>query len=154
MFAASSSLESLEGLYETVAKPAGWYEMGENDKPIRSVLAVTNISTQSIQAAVINGKATAEMWDEQRKHGKAWARRAVGWYATLKLTGLLLDTVCTEVPGHAVGSWETSSDSDGTIVLIIGPMTESDDIFRGATCTTSLKQVLVGKEMIPNIYRS
>lgn len=119
--------------------------MGKNDKPIRSVLAVTNTPTKSVQAAVINGKATAEMWDEQRKLGKAWARRAVGWYATLKLTGLLLDTVCTEVSGHVVGSWETSSDSDGIIVLKIGPMSESDNNFRGATCTTSLKQVLVGK---------
>lgn len=88
------------------------------------------------------------MWEEQRKVGKEWARRAIGWSATLKLTGLLLDTGCTEVLGHEVGSWEISSESNGTIVLNIGPMAESDNDFRGATCTVSIKQALIGKKRL------
>ncbi|OJD30499.1 uncharacterized protein BKCO1_5900070 [Diplodia corticola] len=142
-FGAISILESLEQLYETSTYNAGWYPIGNSGGPVQAVLNVTDTPTRSIQAASINGKATAEMWDEQRASGPPWARRALGWYATLKLTSLLLDTACIEAPGHPVGSWEASSTHNGTIILTIGPMTEEDDDFPGATCTTSIEQVLI-----------
>ena len=151
-FAATSSLESLEDLYQTSTYDPGWYNVGDNQRLINTVLNVTNTSTLSTQAIAVNGKATAEMWDEQRRIGSTWAQKADGWYATLKLTAILLDTACVEVPGHALGSWEASSSHNGTISLAIGPMAQSDDAFKGATCTISVKQVLIGKD-ISQIHR-
>ncbi|KAK8182319.1 hypothetical protein BC567DRAFT_219555 [Phyllosticta citribraziliensis] len=72
----------------------------------------------------------------------AWARRAMGWDAVFKLTGIFLDTACSEASGNLAGAWSASSRDNGTIILEIGPSDSLNNDFPGASCSLSIKQVL------------
>lgn len=143
-----STLAALENLLSTVAKPAGWQVLDKFNEPerlIQSVLNVTNTSTPSIQTIAINGKAIAEMWDQQHQSGNKWAQRSIGWQATLTLTGIMLDASCEEGSSTTGGSWNASSSQNSTIYLDIGSYSDSTLNFSGATCKILVHQTLFGK---------
>lgn len=76
-----------------------------------------------------------------------WARRSIAWYATLKVSGLLLDTACVEGSEASAGSWLASPDQNGTISLDIGPYKGVENTFNGATCRIAVNQVLNGTNL-------
>ncbi|KAK8210641.1 hypothetical protein IWZ01DRAFT_482708 [Phyllosticta capitalensis] len=141
--AANSIFTDLSLLYETQRQPRGWRVVRDEEALMHSIVNVTRNHTSSYQAVALDGTAIGEMWTEQTKHSSnAWAQRATGWNAILKLTGILLNTSCSEAAGSAVGSWNASSRDSGTVVLDIGPASPVGGNFSGATCSISVDQVL------------
>ncbi|KAK7613513.1 hypothetical protein JOL62DRAFT_381295 [Phyllosticta paracitricarpa] len=86
----------------------------------------------------LGGKATGKMWDEQRTNSSnAWARRAIGWEARFRLTGILLDTTCAEASGNSAGTWNASSRDSASILLGVGTSDSLNPDFPGAGCSLS-----------------
>ncbi|KAK7517815.1 hypothetical protein IWZ03DRAFT_414643 [Phyllosticta citriasiana] len=104
---------------------------------IHSNVNVTSTSSPSFQTVALEGNATGKMWDEQRtSSSNAWARRAIGWEARFRLTGILLDTTCAEASGNFAGTWNVSSRDSASILLDIGPSDSLNPDFPGAGATT------------------
>ncbi|KAK8177576.1 hypothetical protein IWX90DRAFT_22236 [Phyllosticta citrichinensis] len=141
--AAKSIFDDLSLLHATAQKDPGWQFVHDEQALIHSIINVTSTSSPSFQAVALNGQATREMWDKQRaSSSNAWARRAIGWDAKFKLTGIFLDTACSEASGNSAGAWNASSRDNGTIFLDIGPSDSLNNEFSGASCSISVKQVL------------
>lgn len=141
-----STIGAFENIYDTFNQSAGWTFASKQGALVRNAVKVTNTSTLSIQSISIHGGAIVSIWDEQRKTSNfAGIRRARGWEAWLKLNGILLDTKCYGTSKHPVGLWQASDHGNGTVSVKLGPATELDEVFPGATCLITISQALIGE---------
>ncbi|KAJ5669948.1 uncharacterized protein N7477_005311 [Penicillium maclennaniae] len=130
-------------IYDTFNQEPGWQSLGNNQVAEFTAINVINVSTSRIQTMAVHGEVAAAMYNEQSTSNKhKWARYSSGWYATLKVPGLLLETECLSVNGSAVNSWTVAATENATISLNIGPSTLNDS-FGGVRCLVSIENAQI-----------
>ncbi|OJK01271.1 hypothetical protein ASPACDRAFT_41535 [Aspergillus aculeatus ATCC 16872] len=154
--AAYHSLQALGLLYNTFNNAPGWRSLGDNDVPAFSAIRIPE-SSAVIQSMAVHGDLAIQMYEAQKAHSKhSWARYSTGWNALLLIPGVLLTTSCTDhsnsssssSSSSSAGAWEATSNSNATITLIIGPVTNitndnSTNTFPGATCQLQVQQAQI-----------
>ncbi|OJJ42244.1 hypothetical protein ASPZODRAFT_147621 [Penicilliopsis zonata CBS 506.65] len=144
--AASHCLSAFGNLYNSFNQEPGWQSLGDNEVAAFSAFNVPNGSTgRSLQSMAIQGDQASAMYQNQKKHGKhSWQRDSTGWFASLKLLGILLETDCIMVDGSdnntGTNAWQATT-INNTIIVKIGPYSNASlETFAGATCNISINQ--------------